>query len=320
MKKRIVVFLIIAVLLVGSVMLWYREATLPVNTTDPITDIFVIHPGESIRTIANNLENEGFIRDSLAFFLIVKQQGIERNIQAGDFRLSTAMTAQEILEQLQHGTIDVWVTIPEGWRNEEIAVKLTQELAIPEQEFLQYAEEGYMFPDTYLFPKLASGSAVAQKMNNTFDQKITEAYADEIAASEFTLHEIVTLASLVEREAQFEDERPVVASVLINRIHDGMALNIDATLQYALGYQAGEKDWWKQTLTNEDKEIESPYNTYKYAGLPPGPIANPGLSAIVAVLRPADTNYFYYLHDSDGRIHPAETYEQHLQNIEMYLQ
>ncbi|MCR4263535.1 MAG: endolytic transglycosylase MltG, partial [Candidatus Roizmanbacteria bacterium] len=147
MKKRVFVFLIILAVLVGGTMLWFREATLPVNTTEPTTDIFVIQPGEGVRTIANNLENEGYVRDSLAFFLLVKQQGIERNIQAGDFRLSTTMSAQEIIEELQHGTIDVWVTILEGWRNEEIAVKLTQELAIPEQEFLQYAEEGYMFPD-----------------------------------------------------------------------------------------------------------------------------------------------------------------------------
>ncbi|MCR4263536.1 MAG: endolytic transglycosylase MltG, partial [Candidatus Roizmanbacteria bacterium] len=202
---------------------------------------------------------------------------------------------------------------------EEIAVKLTQELAIPEQEFLQYAEEGYMFPDTYLFPKLASGSAVAQKMRSTFTQKVTEAYADDISSSEFTLEEIVILASLVEREARFDEERPVVASVLINRIHEGMSLDIDATLQYALGYQTDEKDWWKQTLTAEDKKIESLYNTYKYAGLPPGPISNPGLSSIVAVLSPSDTNYFYYIHDSQGRIHPAETLEGHQQNIETYL-
>ncbi|MBI4136478.1 endolytic transglycosylase MltG [Candidatus Roizmanbacteria bacterium] len=319
MKKRVLVFLIILVVLIGGTVLWFREATLPVNTVDPVSDIFVIQPGEGVRTIANNLENEGFIRDSLAFFILVKQQGIERNIQAGDFRLSTAMSAQEIIEELQHGTIDVWVTIPEGWRNEEIALKLTQELAIPEQEFLLHAEEGYMFPDTYLFPKLASGSAVAAKMRNTFTQKVAEDHASEIAASEFTLAEIVTLASLVERESRFDEERPIVASVLINRIHEGMSLNIDATLQYALGYQSDEKDWWKQTLTIDDKEIESPYNTYKYAGLPPGPIANPGLSSILAVLNPSETNYFYYLHDADGQIHLAETYEEHQQNIERYL-
>ena len=218
-------------------MLWFREAVLPVNTTEPVTDIFVIQPGEPIRTIANNLEDEGYIRDSLAFFLLVKRLGIERNIQAGDFRLSTAMSAQDIIEELQHGTIDVWVTIPEGWRSEEIAIKLTQELAIPEKEFLQHAEEGYMFPDTYLFPKLASGSAVAEKMRSTFNQKVAKTYLDDIESSEFTLQEIVTLASLVEREARFDEERPIVASVLINRLREGMALDIDATLQYALGYQ-----------------------------------------------------------------------------------
>lgn len=319
MKKRVFVFFIILAILIGGFMLWFREAVLPVNTTEPVTDIFVIQPGEPIRTIANNLEDEGYIRDSLAFFLLVKRLGIERNIQAGDFRLSTAMSAQDIIEELQHGTIDVWVTIPEGWRSEEIAIKLTQELAIPEKEFLQHAEEGYMFPDTYLFPKLASGSAVAEKMRSTFNQKVAKTYLDDIESSEFTLQEIVTLASLVEREARFDEERPIVASVLINRLREGMALDIDATLQYALGYQTDEKDWWKQALTVEDKEINSPYNTYKYPGLPPGPISNPGLSSILAVLHPADTNYFYYLHDGDGRIHLAKTYEEHQQNIETYL-
>ena len=199
-------------------------------------------------------------------------------------------------------------------------MELARVLSIPESEFLEHAEEGYMFPDTYLFPKQASGSAVAKKMRDTFDSKVTTPLNDQIAASDLSLHEIVILASLIEREAQIDEDRPLVSSVLMNRLDIGMKLDIDATIQYALGYQAAEKDWWKESLTFDDLKIASYYNTYTNAGIPPGPISNPGLTSIQAVLDPLSTDYLYYLHDSQGRIHPATTYEGHQANITRYLQ
>jgi len=292
---------------------------LPVNERNPETKIFLINKGEPIRTVATNLKKEGLIRDPLAFFIMVKRQNVEKYIQAGDFRLSTAMSASAILTELQHGTIDVWITIPEGWRKEEIALELAKELAIPENEFIEHAQEGYMFPDTYLFPREASGSAVAEKMLSTFDQKVTEPLSNQISSSGFTLNEIITLASIVEREALYDEERPMIASVLINRLNAGQALEVDATIQYIVGYQADEKDWWKASITVEDKELDSLYNTYKYPGIPPDPIANPGLSSINAVLNPAESDYLYYLHDGDGVVHFATTFQEHQRNIETYL-
>lgn len=319
MRFRILIFIVVVFVLYSGAFLWYREALSPVNDTNSTTSLFVISKGEAIREIANNLKDQNFIRDPLAFFILVKLQNVERNIQAGDFRLSTVMSANEILDELQHGTVDIWVTSLEGWRSEEIALELAQELSIPESEFLKYSQEGYMFPDTYLFPKQASGSAVAKKMRNTFDEKVTISLQEQITNSPYSLHEIVTIASLVEREALYDEERPLVASVLINRLSIGMKLDIDATIQYVLGYQTAEKDWWKKALSYEDLKIVSPYNTYIYSGLPPGPIANPGLTSILAVLNPAETDYLYYLHDQNGHIHLAKTYEEHQNNISQYL-
>jgi UPF0755 protein len=136
-----------------------------------------------------------------------------------------------------------------------------------------------------------------------------------------TLEEGIILASIVEREGNSDTDRPIIAGVLINRLNEGWALQADATLQYALGeeYQKSAKNWWKQNLTNEDKEVNSAYNTYQNTGLPPAPICNPGLSAITAVANPEYTDNRYYIHDNEGNVHFAETLEQHEQNINTYL-
>ena len=319
MKRRLIIlFAILAVCIVFGY-LWITEAVSPANPSSTATTMFVVRPGEQVRSIASRLKEEEIIRDPLAFFIIVKKLGVEKKIQAGDFRLSPHMTLYEVIDQLQHGTVDVWVTVPEGWRSEEIALKLAQALAVPEQEFLKHAEEGYMFPDTYLFPRQATASGAASIMRANFDKRVREPLAVEIESGTYTLDELLTIASLVEREARFDEDRPVIASVIANRLREEMPLNIDATLQYALGYQSDEGDWWKKGLTNEDKEIDSPYNTYKYAGLPPGPIANPGLASIKAVLDPAETNYIYYIHDAEGKIHTSRTLEEHNENVQNYL-
>ena len=134
-----------------------------------------------------------------------------------------------------------------------------------------------------------------------------------------TLDEVIILASIVEREGKTGIDRPVIAGVLLNRMENGWPLETDATLQYSLGYQSKEKTWWKKELTDEDKQVDSPYNTYKNIGLPPGPIANPGVQAITAVIYPKKTDYMFYLHDTKGNVHYARTLEEHEKNIEMYL-
>lgn len=160
----------ILVLVIGAIgFLWWRDATSAVNSSDQSTKIFVVAPGESVRTIATNLKNEGLIRDTVGFFLKVKLLRLDDKLQAGDFRLSPSMNIDALVEELTHGTLDVWVTTLEGWRTEEVALKLAQDMSIPEQEFIKHAQEGYMFPDTYLIPREASGSAIAQILMNNFD-------------------------------------------------------------------------------------------------------------------------------------------------------
>jgi len=300
--------------------LFYREGTLPMNKSDKTTKIFVINKGESLTSVVNNLSKEGLIRNRLVFFLIVKKLGIEKTIQAGDFRLSPSLNAYQIAENLTHGTLDVWVTLIEGTRKEEMAQVIGKELDIPEVEFIQEAKEGYMFPDTYLFPKDATATSVVQILENNFNKKFGPELQQKGKEKDLSATETIILASLVEREARLSNDRPLVASVILNRFKQGIKLDIDATVQYALGYQSQEKSWWKKVLSLDDLKIDSPYNTYKNKGLPPAPICNPGLAAIEAVVNAPETDYLYYLSDKTGKMHYAATLEEHNGNIRKYLQ
>jgi UPF0755 protein len=177
-----------------------------------------------------------------------------------------------------------------------------------------------MFPDTYLIPRDATASAVVDIFTENFNKKVTAAMREDAKKTGLTFGETITLASIIEREGKTEKDRPVIAGILLNRINENMALQVDATLQYALGYQPFEKSWWKKELTEEDKKINSPYNTYASPGLPPGPISNPGLAAIKAAIYPSRTDYLYYIHDKTGAAHYAKTIEDHNANVRRYLQ
>jgi len=319
MKK--INFLVVLLLIITlAFYLFYREGTLPVNKSNQSTKIFVINQGESLTSVVNNLSKEGLIRNRLIFFLIVKKLGIERKIQAGDFRLSPAMDAYQIAKNLTHGTLDIWVTLIEGTRKEEIAQIISQNLGIPETEFLKYAKEGYLFPDTYLLPKDATPESIVKILENNFNKKFSTELQQKAKAKGLSPTETIILASLVEREAKLSEDRPLVASVILNRFKTEMKLDIDATIQYTLGYQPEEKTWWKKVLTTDDLAIDSPYNTYKNKGLPPTPICNPGLAAIQAIANAPETDYFYYLSDKKGKIHYAVTLEEHNENVRKYLE
>ena len=282
--------------------------------------IFVIRPGDALSSIANNLADQKLIRNKVVFYLVVKRFGIERKIQAGDFRLSPSMNLDQIATALTHGTLDVWLTIIEGLRKEEVAQIVSQSLNIPEIEFLKYAKEGYLFPDTYLVPKDATAIAVIVIFNDNFNRRFTDELKEKAEDKGLSQEEVVTLASLVEREARFSEDRQKVASVLLKRLKIGMKLDIDATVQYVIGYQPEDKSWWKRELTLDDLAVASPYNTYKNAGIPPGPIANPGLASLVAVLdAEPNTPYLYYISDKSGHLHFASTLEEHNENIRRYL-
>lgn len=291
----------------------------PYNPSNTTPVVFIVKRGDTARDIARSLGGEKLIRSPTGFYLLVKILGIERNLQAGDFRLNPSMDAKMIATELTHGMIDTWVTTLEGWRVEEIAIKLARDLDIPEKEFLSVATEGYMFPDTYLISKDATAGAIVTIFKENFNRKVDTTILETMRTSGLTLDESIILASIVEREGRSDSDRPVIAGILINRLEKGWPLQADATLQYALGYQAKEKTWWKKELTNDDKSVISFYNTYTHLGLPPAPIANPGLSAIQAVISPVKTEYMYYLHDTSGGVHYAKTLEEHEQNIEQYL-
>lgn len=319
--KKTYILLILLILISISFYLFYKEGSLPVNKNNQISKIFVIKQGEPLNTIVNNLANEGLIRNKIIFYLIVKQLGIERKIQAGDFSLSANMSAIELAKNLTHGTLDVWVTLIEGTRKEEMAQIISKNLDIPEIEFIKLADEGYLFPDTYLIPRTATAEIVLSIIKNNFKNKFNEELHSLVKNKKLTEKQVLILASLVEREARQQSSREKVASIILKRYLADWPLQIDATVQYTLGYQVEEKNWWKKDLTNEDKKIDSSYNTYKNKGLPPEPICNPSLSSIKAVIN-ADENtpYWYYLTDKNGVMRYAVTLEEQQNNINKYLQ
>lgn len=313
--KKIIALVVIIFLLVFLIKgLWDSQFSSVSN--DKSTIVFVIAKGSGVSDIAKKLKAENLIKSELAFKIYAKQNNLSGKIQAGSFKLSPSMSVAEIIKNLQAGSEDIWITLIEGWRVEEMAKELNSKLQIPNDEFIKAAKEGYMFPDTYLFPKEATVEYITSTLRKNFDGKFTNDLKKKIRANGLTEDQGVILASIVEREGRSDKVRTEIASILLNRFKIGMALNADATLQYALGYQDDEKSWWKRQLSREDKKINSPYNTYLHSGLPPAPICNPGLSSLQAVANAnSNTPYLYYYHDSKGNSHYAKTLEEHNANV-----
>ena len=317
MKRPFIGLLVLGLLIVGIFGYW-TLGNQAANPTDKSEKVFVISQGANVRQIGNNLKDEGLIRDPVVFFVYLKLKGLDRNIQAGDYKLSPSMTLEKIVENLNHGTIDLWVTIPEGMRADEIADILHEKVPTYDESWRASLDEneGYLFPDTYLIPVDAKVDTVISIMRNNFSKKIAGIGLSDNSPN---LNNIVTLASLIEREAITDEEKPVIAGILQNRLNIGMALQVDATIQYAKGYDKATKKWWTPVTITEYKSVKSPYNTYLYPGLPPGPIANPGIEAINAAANPASTSAFYYIHDSNGKIHTAKTLSEHEANVAKYI-
>jgi UPF0755 protein len=317
MRFRLLFLFLLALAILGFIFLWYTVELGPVSDQKN-TKYFVIAQGQSLSEIADNLKKEGLIKSPLAFKIMVIRHGLAKKLQAGNFYLSSNLSSFQIASLLTRGLSDIWVTFPEGQRVEEIAQKLKEVLGVSEGEFLKVSKEGYMFPDTYFIPRNARAKEIAQMMIDNFEKRVTESLRQDAQKRGLTLEEVVILASLVERETKFEEDRPKVAGILIKRYRASLPLEVDATVQYALGYQKEEKSWWKKTLTSEDLAVDSPYNTRKESSLPPAPIANPGLSSIKAVVYFQESPYFYYLSDSQGRIYYAKTLEEHIENIKNF--
>jgi UPF0755 protein len=308
MKKILVVVFTLFLVLVGFG-IWFYQNTKPVSTV-PSYKNFLITKGSGASKIGTDLEKSGFIKSSFAFRVYIQISGLSKKSLAGEYSLSPSFSVFKIVDQFLHGPAEIWVTIPEGLRVEEIAVKYASVLG-KDADFVSdfvasgKAKEGYLFPDTYLFPKEVTAKQIIDKMLLTFDKKV---------GLDITKQDVV-LASLVERETKTAEERPIVAGILFNRIEIGMPLQVDATIQYIMG----KKDKWWGTVLLDDRKLKSSFNTYTNRGLPPSPICNPGLSSIKAVLNPAETDFLYYLHDTKGIIHYAKTLEEHSANIGKYI-
>lgn len=306
---------------------------------DPTPLAFVVEPGETAVQIAQRLQDEGLIRNADLFRLLLRVRGADTRLEAGQFTLRRNMTMDEIIVALQHGRpATVRVTILEGWRAEEVATVLAAQGLIDPDEFLglvrtgegfDYAFlrdrpagatsslEGYLFPDTYEIPTDYTTRQVLDLLLGNFDRRFDEGMRAKASSAGLTIHEVVTLGSIVEREAVIPEEAPLIASVYRNRLDIDMKLDADPTVQFAMGYDARQGTWWR-TLLVDDYTYPSPYNTYLKTGLPPGPICSPGVTAIRAVLEPADTSYLFFVANAqanDGSHIFATTYEEHQRNI-----
>lgn len=313
MKKFTVLLILIFVFIVAG-FIWYQNGLSAVDKNNTDQKSFIIPRGEPLRDIATSLKNEGLIKDSVAFFIMVKLTGNDQSIQAGNFMLSPSMSSQEIYEMLTKGVLDVWVTIPEGKRAEEVADILSENLPSYDESWREtlVENEGYLFPDTYLIPRDATLEQVVTLMRNNFNTKYETITVSNTGLSQ---EEIVIIASMIEREVRHPEDLPIVSSVIDNRLGIDMALQIDATIQYAKG-RSGR--WWEPVLLSEYKSVNSPYNTYLSPGLPPTPISNPGIGALEAAANPANTEYFYYITDKTGTNRYAKTLAEHNANIERY--
>ena len=320
-----------------------EELAKPAGTDDtPI--IFTVEPGESVAQVAGDLKAQGLIGDTELFRRYVQYKGLDAGIQAGTYTLNKTMTIPEIARTLQQaGAQEQQVTIPEGKRLEEVAVLVAGQTTIPADTFLQLAQtgwqgtdlpqnysflaevpamgtlEGLLFPDTYRLPLNATAYDLIDRMLENFERQVTPEIGQQFADHGLSFYEGIALAAIVEREAVIDAERPTIAGVFHNRLRDGWPLASCPTVQYALGYRPDEETWWKRQLYFVDLEVASPYNTYRNQGLPPAPIASPGLLSIQAAANPAETEFYFFMVDctkNDGSHFFARTEAEHLRNFE----
>jgi UPF0755 protein len=291
---------------------------------------FVIDSGERVPSIAARLEADGLIESALIFQVMLKLRGADSQIKAGEFQLHSGMSPSEIIDTLIEtpAQAGVRVTIKEGQRIGEIADTLAAADLIDPERFLALTRdgtfamdflpervdslEGYLFPDTYFFPRHGADreQAILGMMLTEFGQKLTPDRRDRVAAGGYSLHQVVTVASIVEREAGVPEERVRIAGVFYNRLRAGMPLQADPTTQYALGRPG---NWWP-VLRLDPHTVDHPYNTYVVSGLPPGPISNPGLAAIDAAITPEDHEYLFFVACGGGTHAFAQTNDEHERN------
>jgi UPF0755 protein len=313
-------------------LLWYDGLlTQPLDPNAPEQD-FMVHDGEPVIAIAARLEQAGIVREVPAFRDYLVYTGLDKSIQAGSYSLSARLSIVDVARALQDATpAEIDFVILAGWRMEEIAASLpTSGLDITPESFIENAgnpagfdfmagaatNEGILYPGVYIVARATTAPQLIDIIARNFGLHLTTDLREGFSRQGLSIYEGIILASIVEREAVVDEEKPLIASVYLNRLRAGIKLDADPTVQYALGYDLLRQTWWTNPLGAQDLNFDSPYNTYVHPGLPPGPISNPGLSALRAVAVPAESSYYYFRARCDGSgLHLfAETLDQQIQN------
>ena len=331
-KALIATALLVVVIALGVIVggvLWGRLHD-PYQGYEGNEQFVVIARGTGTAAIGRRLVEAGVVRDELAFRVAVRWTGRSRALQAGEYRFDRPLSASDVVERLARG--DVYarrITFPEGLTIREMAAIYQSRDFGPAAHFLEAAAnaslirdldaeavdlEGYLFPETYALPRETPASRLIAMMVARFRATYTDAWRRSAQAQELTTRQVVTLASLVEKETGKADERPIVAAVYRNRLKIGMGLQADPTVVYAL-QKAGQ---YNGNIRRDDLALDSPYNTYRHAGLPPGPIAAPGAASLEATLMPAPVSYLYFVSRNDGSHAFAETLPEHNRNVQEF--
>lgn len=328
MKKIIILILIILIPLSFFLFLIYGPSEFDRQ------EEFIVQEGLGAFNIANELKSKKLIRSKIIFKFLVYFSKSENKLIAGTHIFPAHSSAYDILKLLRSNQLssrEVKITIIEGWKLKDIAKYLKDQEFFEEEDFMVAAKidnwkdsyfflndvqiktlEGYLFPDTYVVYRNAKPEDIIKKMLNNFKNKIDFKILSDLESSDRGLHEAIILASIIEREALYDEDRYMISDVFLKRLEKGIGLQSDATVNYVTGKKTSRPSY-------SDLQTDSLYNTYKYKGLPPGPISNPGLSSIMASIYPKSNPYFYFLTDADGHAHFGKTYNDHLTNIAKYL-
>ncbi len=313
--------------LIISLFILFLAAWFLISPTEPKAEeaLFVVSRTNQLETV-KRLQEGGYIRSPLSLLIARLVTFRFREIEPGGYTLSRSMNSRRLITILTSEPQFKWITIPEGLRKEEIGERLAKEIHWNNEELEKWNtiytamefdyREGVYFPDTYLIPVGENGLDTAKRMINRFNEKFA-GYPEKFAEKDILWTTALKIASIVQREAAGKEDMALIAGILWNRLLNDQPLEVDATVQYARGNSGS--GWWATIKPSDIQSIDSPYNTYKINGLPPTPISNPGMDAIDAVLNPAETDCYYYLHDENRQIYCAKTLAEHEANIDKYL-
>lgn len=330
MKKLALLVLVLVLAAGAGAFVLYTRVDQPYRGYDTDAQELDIAPGSGTRAIGDALVSAGVVRDALTYRLAVWLSGDARRLKAGEYRFDRPMSAREVVDKIVRGEVDlVRVTFREGLAIPDMAAIFEAQglgtaasfreaarnvAAIADLDPVATDLEGYLFPETYAVSRHSDAATLVSAMVNRFRVVLTPSLVEAAQARGLTVRQFVTLASIVEKETGATSERPMVAAVYTNRLRIGMGLQCDPTVIYAL-QRAGRYDG---NLTRDDLAFDSPYNTYRYAGLPPGPIAAPGKEALEATARPAEVDYLYFVSRNDGTHAFATTLDEHNRNVQKY--